>query len=262
MVEYLKEVYRLREFVRNLVIRDLKVRYKRSYLGFLWTMLSPLFLMVILTVVFTRITGGDIPNFPIFLLSALLVWNFFSQSTILSAFSVINNAPIIGKVYLPKIVFPLAQVISNVVHLILSLVSLLIIMLIIGTRIGPAMLFLPVSIVLLILFTLGVCLLVATINVYFRDMANIMEILLTAWFFLTPILYAPQFLSDKMRFILYLNPMFYMVQCFREPIYGSGYGGYIPDGVFLLKSCFVSLLMLVVGLVIFYRNDDSFYFHL
>ena len=258
MLKYLKDILRLKEFIKNLVVRDLKVRYKRSYLGFLWTMLSPLLMMGVLTLVFSSMFRPGIKHFPIFLLPALLVWNFFSQSTVLCAFSVISNSAIIKKIYVPKVVFPMSIVLSNVVHLILALIPLFLITMIVRGKISVAITFLPVSIFLLVMFSLGIGFIVSVVNAFFRDTANIVEILLTAGFFLTPILYKPSFFPPKIRFILFLNPMYYMVECFRQPIYD----GTIPGGVFLLKSAFVAVAILVIGVTFFYKKDNSLYFHI
>ena len=163
------ELLQYRELVALLVVRELKVRYKRSVLGLLWTMLNPLLLMVVYTVVFATIMRAPQRNFAIFLLSGLLPWLFFSTSVLQGLNSILTNQELIRKVRLPQAVFPLSVVGSNLVNFSLSLAPLLLLMAVLGQPFTPALLFIPVAIFILAVFTSGVTLLFATFTVFFRD---------------------------------------------------------------------------------------------
>jgi homopolymeric O-antigen transport system permease protein len=248
----LRELVGYRSLLRELVARDLKVRYKRSALGILWTMLNPLFLMGILAFVFSHVLRVTIDHFPIFLLSALVLWNFFAQATSWSTACFLSYAPVIKKIYVPRSIFVLATVLAGVVNLLISLVPLAIIMLVVGHPFRPAIAFLPVPILLTTLFSLGISLALAPISVMFADVVPIYQVVLTGWIYLTPILYPLTLLPDQYRRILVLNPMTHFVEAFRTPIYQ----GEIPSANVLITSTVAGIGTLLIGWFIFKRYSD------
>jgi homopolymeric O-antigen transport system permease protein len=248
----LREVLGYGSLLRELVARDLKVRYKRSVLGVVWTMLNPLLLMVILAFVFSHVLRVTVEHFAVYLLSALVLWNFFSQATSWSTACFLSYAPIIKRVYVPRSIFVLATVLAGVVNLLISLVPLALIMLFFGHRFSPALAFLPVPIVLTTLFALGVSLALAPLSVMFADVVPIYQVVLTAWMYVTPVIYPLTALPDEYRRILVLNPMTHLVEAFRTPIYQ----GAIPSANVLITSTVAGFGTLLIGWFIFRRYSD------
>ncbi len=254
----LGELLRYRQLVAVLVVRELKVRYKRSVLGLLWTMLNPLLLMIVYTVVFATIMRAPQRNFAIFLLSALLPWLFFSTSVLQGLASILTNQELIRKVRLPQAVFPLSVVGSNLVNFALSLLPLLLLMAVLRQPFTPALLFVPVGIFILAVFTSGVTLLFATFTVFFRDVRHLAEVLLQMLLYLSPVFYDLQILGDRsewwfraFRLFLRLNPLSYLVPLVRDPVFY----GRLPALPVLAVASVESALMLAVGFAVFHRLE-------
>ena len=252
MLSDVRELVAYRSLLRELVARDLKVRYKRSALGILWTMLNPLLLMSILAFVFSHVLRVTLEHFSIYLLSALVLWNFFAQATSWSTACFLSYAPLIKKVYVPQAIFVLATVLAGVVNLFISLVPLAVIMLVVGHPFSPSLAFLPVPILLTAMFSLGVSLALAPLSVMFADVVPIYQVVLSGWIYLTPILYPLTLLPDHYRRILVLNPMTHLVEAFRTPIYQ----GEIPSANVLATSAVAGVGTLLIGWFIFKRYTD------
>jgi lipopolysaccharide transport system permease protein len=261
----LAEVWRFRQLVALLVVRELKVRYKRSVLGLLWTMLNPLLLMVVYAVVFTTILPAAQPNFSVFLLAGLLPWLYFSTSLMQGLMSVLVNQELVRKIRLPQAVFPLSVVGSNLVNFTLSLVPLFAIMAALRQRFTPALLFLPASALVLTLFCAGVTLLFATVTVFFRDVRHLTEVLLQMLLYLSPVLYDFRQLGEHrtwwfqlFRMELRLNPLSYLIPLVRDPVYY----GRLPS----LSTVAVALAWaagaLIVGFTVFARLEPRHIHHL
>ena len=252
MFHSVREVIRYRSLLRNLVARDLKVRYKRSALGIVWTMLNPLLLMVIFTIVFAHIMRVTVEHFTVYFLSAFVLWNFFAQATSWSTGCLLGYAPLIKKIYLPKSIFVIATVLAGTVNLLISLVPLAIIMVCVGHPFSPAMAFLPVPIALTTLFSLGLSLALAPLCVMFADIVPIYAVVLTAWMYLTPIIYPLNALPDRYRNLILMNPMTHLVEAFRTPIYQ----GALPSSHVMITATVAAFGTLVIGWVIFDRYSD------
>ena len=252
MLNDLRELWGYRGLLRDLVARDLKVRYKRSALGVLWTMLNPLFLMAILAFVFSHVLRVTVEHFAVYLLAALVLWNFFAQATSWSTSCFLSYAALIKKIYVPRSIFVIATVLAGVVNLLISLVPLALIMLVMGHPFTPALAFLPVPIVLTTLFALGISLALAPLSVMFADIVPIYQVALTAWMYLTPIIYPLTALPEQYRQFLVLNPMTHLVEAFRTPIYQ----GAIPSTNVLITSTVAGIGTLVIGWFIFERYSD------
>jgi ABC-type polysaccharide/polyol phosphate export permease len=242
-VEEAKALWRYRHLVRELVARDIKVRYKRSILGVAWSMLSPLLSMVALTIAFSALLKQQIANYPAYFLAGSVFWTFFSQATSHAASLTADASEISRRVYVPRSVFVASAVGGALVNLLYTLLPLLGIIAATGHPIHATWLFLPVSIVTGILFTAGVGLVIFTLASRFVDVKETYAVLLGTWFFLTPIVYTPSILAPKYRFVVRLNPMTYLVEMFRAPIYD----GWLPGRNTLLFSLLAGVAALVAG---------------
>jgi|PersoiStandDraft_1058852.scaffolds.fasta_scaffold24736_2 ABC-2 type transport system permease protein len=242
-VEEAKALWAYRHLVAELVGRDIKVRYKRSVLGVAWSMLSPLLSMAALTIAFSALLKQQIANYPAYFLAGSVFWNFFSQATAHAASLTTDASEITRRVYVPRSVFVAAAVGGALVNLLYTLVPLFVIIAATGHPIHVTWLFLPVSIVTGILFTAGVGLVIFTMASRFVDVKETYLVVLSTWFFLTPIVYTPAILAPKYRLVMRLNPMTYLVEMFRAPIYD----GWLPGRNTLLFSLLAGVLSLTFG---------------
>lgn len=261
MLELFRDAYRYRKLIWLLGMKELKVRYKRSTLGFLWALLHPLLMTVVLTLVFSHILRFDIEQYPIFLLCALFPWTFFSQSLAYATESIVGNGTLLKKIYVPPVVFPMAAVLSNLINFLLSLIPLALLLLVMRFPLHSTWLYLPVPLLGLLLFTLGCGLIFATVNVFFRDVSHILQILLAAWFYFSPIIYDLRFIDPRFHPFFRINPMLYILNGFRLAIYGDGQQGLLPSPQSIFMSLACGLLVLIVGYHIFRRYGDSFVFY-
>jgi ABC-2 type transport system permease protein len=260
----MRDLLRYRDLVSTLVMRDLKVRYRRSTIGFVWTMLQPLLMMAVFHVVFstiftTKLPGGQegFPNYPLYALCGILFWNFFSQSIVSSMNSLRLNAGLLQKLPVPKVVFPLATVLSGVVNMLLALIPLFLLLLATGSKFTPAMLFLPVAILIAALFTLGAGLLLAPLAVFFSDVVELIGVLLTLMMYLTPIFYPKEIVPEHMRWIVRFNPVRSILEVFRDPIYQ----GEIPPLSHLSVALTIAVVALILGVWCFRRSSDRIPFY-
>lgn len=213
------EIIKYRELLRNLVIRDLKVRYKRSFLGFVWVMLNPLLMMLILNMVFSEVFKVTTKNYTAYLLSGIILWNFFSQSTSTAVVSLKGNSNLIKKIYIPKGVFPLSVVLSAIINFGFSLIPLFVIFFITGTEVSSRVYLLPLIFVLVGMFSYGVALALSTLTVFFHDMIYIYDVLLLAWMYATPIFYPESIIPEKFTGLFRLNPFYHFLKIFRGALY-------------------------------------------
>ncbi|MEO8502450.1 MAG: ABC transporter permease [Acidobacteriota bacterium] len=253
----MSSLFRYRDLVRELVARDLKVRYRRSAIGFLWTMLQPLLFMLVLQVVFSTAFRGNIENYPVFALAGILFWNFFSQSILASMNSLKGNAQLLQKLPVPHAVFPVATVISGVVNLLFALVPLFVILLLTGHALSWALLFVPVAIVIAAIFTLGAGLLLSPLAVFFHDTVELVGVILTLLLYLTPVIYPMSIVPERMRWVVRFNPVRSILETFRDPIYY----GKIPPLSHLSVAAGIALLALAIGAWTFRRSSDRIPFY-
>jgi ABC-type polysaccharide/polyol phosphate export permease len=252
------QLLRYRDLVWYLVIRDLKVRYRRSAIGFLWTMLQPLLTMAVLAVVFSAVFRFEIRNFPVYALSGILFWNFFSQSIVTAMNSLRANAGLLVKLPLPKVVFPIAAVASGLLNLTFALVPLLVILLVTGHALRPALLFLPVSILLVAAFTLGAGLLLSPLAAFFSDVVELVGVLLMLGMYLTPVFYPKEIIPPEWLWVVRFNPLRSVLEVFRDPIYF----GKIPPLSHLGVTIAITAAALLIGVIAFRRSSDRIAFYL
>ncbi|HRV95536.1 MAG TPA: ABC transporter permease [Anaerolineae bacterium] len=269
IVVRLEDLWHYRELIRNLVTRDLKVRYRNSVLGVMWSLFNPLLMMMVFTLVFTVLTPHfDVPNFPVFVLCAILPWNFFSASVIGSIRSIVDNSSLVNKVYFPREILPISIVLANLVNFLVALIALFALILFFQIPLTIWVFLLPAVIAVQVIFTIGFGLIMATANVFYRDTQVIMEVVMMAWFFFTPIFYSLAILPrsyeiwgvsfDVARWVRIVNPMASIIDNYRTILYGIGQGGAPPDFYFFMRTLVTSLIVLLIGASIFYRYSRSF----
>jgi len=248
-----------RYLIKELTIKELKLRYKRSALGFFWSFLNPLFMMLVYWFVFgTLFHRMPMENYPIYLLSGLLVWNFFTISLTNSTFSLLHNAALIKKIYFPREVFPLATVCSCLINLILSFIPFFIILLFAyRTAFSPVLLLLPVALLLLFGITIGLCLLLSVISVFFRDFVQIIDFILLSWFFLTPIIYHEDFLLAEyppfLQQLYQYNPLFPVIKIFQYIFYEAQ----IPPLPLFFHATIFCFIAFMIGIYYFHNKENS-----
>lgn len=250
-----RDLKRYRTLLGRLVHRDLTVRYKRSAIGFLWTMLHPLILMTILMFVFSTVFRFALKNYAVYLLSALIGWTFFSQTVIESMGSMRWNGSLMKQVRLPRSIFVIGSTIAGLVHMALALVPLLAIMFFTGAPIRPAILFLPVSFLILGIFTLGISMIASSLAVFFTDVREMIQAFLPAVMYMTPIIYPLYIVPPKFRAIVRLNPLLYLFDLLRAPLYE----GVMPGRVGISIAITSAVLSLIAGWIVFRRQAPKFY---
>jgi ABC-type polysaccharide/polyol phosphate export permease len=252
-LQELKEAINYRHLLFQLVRRDILTRYRRSFLGVAWTMLSPLGIMLVLSFVFSHLFGQT-RAYPAYILSGLMAWNFFSQSTMSSMSSLVWGGGLLQRIYIPRASFGISAIGSGAVNLILSFIPLVVVMAITGTPIRITAAFLPVSLLLLACFTLGLGLLISAVAVFFPDVVEMYQIILTAWMYLTPIIYPETIIPAKYQLILHLNPMYYLIKLWRLPLYDGRW----PAWSEVWPAALIAFGMLVVGWFVFTLKSDEF----
>lgn len=255
---YIDKFVKYKTLLIELVSRDVKVKYRRSLLGYVWSILNPLLMMVVITTVFSYMFRFDIENYPVYLLTGQLIYNFFSESTNFAMNSIISAGSLIKKVYLPKYIFPLSRTLSSFVNLLFSLVALLIILVITKTPITPVIFLFPLPLIYTLLFCIGTGLILSVLAVYFRDTVYLYGIFLTALMYLTPIFYPMNALPDNVINIIELNPLYHIVTMFRTIIL-EGQFPTLQDNLICLSFGIVSIL---IGLFIFKKKQDDFIMYL
>jgi ABC-2 type transport system permease protein len=262
------------ELLTELVRKDLKVKYKNSALGFIWSLANPLLYLAVFTLVFTQLLDNGIDDFPVLFMSGFLVWNFFNLATLSGTGSVVGNANLVRKVRFPRVVLPLSSVGFAGVHFVLQLGVLLIVLaLFYRDAFGPQLVLLVPALAVVTVFATGMSMLASALNVRFRDVEHLLEVILLAWFWLTPIVYPVTFVRDQLAgspwlFRLYMaNPMAGVVTAMQRAIYvhpvtggrqvlpADGYGFYLQ---WLGVAAVIALALLAVGLWTFRRLQADF----
>ena len=255
-LDELQEVFNYRYLIIQLTRRDVLTRYKRSVLGVAWTMLNPLGMMIVLTLAFSHIFRFDtIHGYPAYVLSGLIAWNFYSQTTTAAMVNLVWGGGLLHRIYIPRTSFAIAAIATGVVNVSLSMVPLLIVMLTTGVPITWAIFFIPIPMLLLAMFALGMGLAISTIAVFYPDVAEMYSIGLIGWMYLTPVIYPISILPETYRFwVTHLNPMYYFVELFRAPLYS----GRVPELSEIGPAVLIALVALAVGWVFFTSRSDEF----
>lgn len=244
--------------IQQLVSRDFKTKYKRSILGVFWSFLNPLFMMAVQYFIFSTIFKTDIAYYHIYLLIGVVMFNYFSEACSMALTSIIGNAGLITKVYIPKYIYPLSKILSSTVNLIISLLPLIGAIIISGVPFSRSYFLLPFALICLVIFCLGLGMLLSASMVYFRDIQFLWGIISMLWMYATPIFYPESILPDQFKFVLDYNPVYYFIKFARICILQ----GISPEPVLYVQCFLFSFLMLIVGAVIFKKSQDKFIFNL
>lgn len=257
--QYVIDFWKYKDLLKLLVIKSIKLKYRRSILGYIWSVLNPLMIMTVMTVVFSSMFSRNIDNFPVYLFCGQLLFNFMNQSTHQAISSITQNAAMLKKAYVPKYIFTLAKVTSCAVDMVFSFGALLIIMIITGAGFSWYNLLFPLVIVQLYLFCVGLGLFLAQASVFFRDIEFIYTAVTTAWMYLTPIFYPIEALGSTLGMLVRtFNPMYFYVTQFRDLVYI----GQFPSLCNVLGGCICALLMMTVGVWCFMKTEDHFVMHI
>jgi len=255
-MDFFFNLYKYRQLLLELVKREIKARYKQSVLGYAWVILVPLINLAVLTVVFSfliRLPTGGIP-YPIFLFVALVPWIFTSNAISSATGSLVANSTLITKIYLPKEIFPIASVLAKIVDLFLSALILLIFLGIFGINLHWTMILIPMIFLFQLLLILGVSFILSSINVFFRDVENVLGVFLMVWMYLTPVIYPPELIPQKFTTIFNLNPMMPIINAYRNVIL---YGVLPPLQSFSYAAIF-SLVIFILG-YLFFKNRARYF---
>jgi lipopolysaccharide transport system permease protein len=251
----LRELWRFRELVYFLALRDIKVRYKQTALGVAWVLLQPLLAMGIFSIVFGQrgLAANGVP-YPLFVVSGLVPWFYFSNATSGASGSVVGNTQLISKVYFPRLAIPLAAVLANLVDLSIGLLLELVLLVVFGVGFGWHLLALPVLVALIVLTALGVSVWLSALDVQYRDVRYAVPFLVQVWLFATPVIYSSGDVPDRWRPLLALNPMTGVIEAFRWSLLGVG----DPPLSALLGSAVIVAILLSTGLLYFRRMERTF----
>jgi ABC-2 type transport system permease protein/lipopolysaccharide transport system permease protein len=253
-----REVHQYRDVLWQLVRQFLTLRYRRTALGYVWTLVNPLMMMSVTAVVFATLFKLDLATYAVFLFAGMVPWNFFSMTVTQSCTSFIHNEGLIKKIYLPKIVFPLSLAIGMAVDSFLALMALFLLVVLFGAPLTSALLFVPVAYALLFTFTFGVALIASVATVFFRDLQYVISVVMQAWFFLTPVMYRHDALAGKVAAVVALNPMVAFIELFRAPLYLGQWPSLQAVGV----AAAVAVCALALGVLILLRQEKHIVFRL
>ena len=254
LTEYIQNFKKFRPLLNELIERDIKIKYRKSVLGVLWTLLNPLFMMIVLSVVFSNLFKFDVENFPVYLLSGQLIFNFFSESTTNAMSAILANSSLIKKIYVPKYLFVLSRVFSSTINLLASFTAMVCVMLAMRVDLHYTVLLVPIPLLFIVMFSLGVGLLLSALTVKFRDIMHLYSVFVTALMYLTPVIYPMSILPMWLKPIVTLNPITNILEMFRAVMLYNSF----PS----IKSMFIAIveciIVLAIGLYVFYKKQDEF----
>lgn len=255
LINKFRRLYAFDELLKQLIIRDIKLKYRRSYLGYLWSILNPLMLMMVLVIVFSNLFRFDIPNFPLYLISGQVIFSFMVEATNMSVWSITGNATLLKKTYVPKYIFTLSKVGSSLMNLLFSLGALLLVMLFTQADFSWNLLFFPVVILQVFVFSLGLGLWLAAITVFFRDIQYLWGVFVSMWMYLTPLFYPISIIPEEYQ-TLYktANPMYWYIEQFRDIVLYAKF----PESNSIFMGSLVSIGILILGAWYFNKKQDEF----
>lgn len=251
----MKMLRQYKDLIKELVVRDIKLKYRRSFLGYVWSVLNPLLIMLVMTFVFSAMFKRNIENYPVYLLIGRMTYDFLTTSTNQAMRSVTGNAALMKKTYIPKYIFTVSKVTSCLVDFVFSLGALLIVMIFTGARFHLMLICLPLVFLQLYMFCTGLGFLLAALHVFFRDIQYIYKAITTAWMYLTPIFYPLEQLPSSMQILIKtINPMYYYVAEFRD----MALHGRFPGSRIFIGGWIFGILMMLIGLWVFQKRKDEF----
>ncbi len=253
-MQIFSELYRYREFLKTSIKKEFRGKYKKSFLGVLWSFLNPLFQLLIYALVFPFILKNNVDNYVIFLIIALMPWNFFNMTILQSTASIVTNGGIIKKVYFPREILPISTATSNLLNFLITNIIVFAALLISGIGIGKSVLVLPIIIIIQYILLLGLAFIFSSITVYVRDIEYLLNVFMMLMFYLCPIVYSADMIPDELLLIFKINPMFHIINYYRTILYDKQ----IPNmgNVFILFM--ICLLVLILGYLIFQKCKKRF----
>lgn len=267
----LREALSYQYLLKNLVTRDVKVRYKNSLLGILWSLLNPLLMMLVYTILFTiLIPSSNIRTFPIFILVGLIPWNFFSGTIASGTESITSSSSLVKKVHFPRILLPTSSLLSQLVNFLLAFIVLIVFLFVFDIGLTIYALWVPVLVVIQMIFMLGLVLLFSAIQVFYRDIKMVLDVVLMAWFFLTPVFYPFEQLGDSATIMgitfnpavvmRWINPMASLVDGYRTVLWGTTVsdGPVSMDPGYMLRTFITVIPVFIIGYFVFNRFEHIF----
>lgn len=258
LTTHFKELYQYREVLVNILSQDLKVKYKRTYLGYFWSLLNPTLQLLVLAAVFSHIVQKEIKEYTLYLFSGLLAWNFFQATVTASSTALLENENFIKKIYLPKLIFPLSKLCLKAIDFLFALVALSVIGILLGFSVKTTILLLPFAILLLFTFTFGIGLLVSVATIYFRDIQYLLTVFLQLLYFATPIMYQESLFPEKFRMVLRINPLLIIINLFHKLVYE----GVIPNAMEWLSAAGLAISFLGAGLYLLNELEEDLVFRM
>ena len=260
MINYFKELYRYRELLWNLTKKELKVRYRGSILGIFWSLLNPVIMTLVYSFVFSIVLKSPIVDFPIFLLSGLIPWNFLASSLNVGIDSIVGNSHLINKIKFPREILPLSITFSNLINFLLELIAFFIFLTFMGYKFYKMLYLLPLIILIQMFLVIGATLLVSSINVYFRDIKHLLNIFMVLWFFATPIIYDIGIVPGKFRYLMIVNPMTVFTILYRNIFYYVNFPAQLgyPSLRTLILCLSLSITILLFGYYLFNKLSPRF----
>lgn len=249
-----KEIYNYREFLKTNVKKDIRGKYKGSFLGVLWSFINPLLMALVYAIVFPFILKSNQDNYVTFIVIAILPWNYFTTAISQGTFCVLANSDVIKKVYFPREILPISTATSGLINFFISVPIILIFLLCSGIGFNINILWLPVIAIIQYVLTLGIILITSAIDVYVRDAEYIINFFVTMLFYATPVLYSTTLFPEKYRWLLYLNPMTSIINAYRDIFYYKQ----MPNFKLLIPIFIFSFILLLIGFVIFRKLKRGF----
>lgn len=254
LLRYIQNFRKYQPLLKELVARDIKIKYRNSILGVFWTLLNPLCMMIVLSVVFSNMFKFDMEYFPVYVLSGQLIFNFFSESTTNAMYAITANASLIKKIYVPKYLFVVSRIASSTINLLASFTALICVMLVLRVDLHYTVFLSIIPLFFIVLFSLGIGLILAAVTVKFRDIMHLYSVFTTALMYLTPVIYPMSLLPEWLKKIVYANPISNILIMFRDVMMYNT----IPSAASILTAIIECGIALILGVWIFYKNQDSF----
>lgn len=249
-----KDLYQYRELLKSNIKKEIRGKYKGAWLGVVWSYLNPLLMLIVYSVVFSKIMRIQIPNYTMFLFTALIPWTFFTTTVSQGAFSIIANGNILKKVYFPREIIPISIVTSNVITFLISCIIMFIFIIVTGLGFSWYALFFPLILISQYILLMGITFVLSSITVYIRDVEHIITVLLMVMFYGTPIVYSMDMVPASMKGILLLNPMTPIINSYRDVLFYKQMPNLLSMGIIVI----ISIIVFIFGLFIFRKLQRGF----
>lgn len=258
VVECVALLQKYKFLIKQMVSRDFKIKYRRSVLGASWSLINPLLMMLVQYFIFANLFMRGIPNYPVYLLSGVVLFNFFSESTNTAIGAIAFNGELVKKVYVPKCIYPVSKVLSTTINLLISLIPVVALSLFSGVRPTKAWLLIPFVLICLLIFCIGVGLILSAVMVFFRDLQFLWSVLIMVFTYATPIFYPESILPKELEVVIQFNPMYQYISFFRTIVIQ----GISPEPMEYIKCMAISMVFLLIGSFVFKKTQDKFIFHI